>query len=201
MSRRLAAALTAVALLGSGCDDDDAVEEGSGDTLTGTGYEFAIADGWEDTTSSSASVDDLELDDPAVEALDVDGVVSATEAEGGFAPNLTIVTAPAAGQVDSTAFAKANLRTAERYGTLPPGAGGGAVSFEGSVVEKTELGGEPAAYYEQVADSPVGEARQRQIFAIRDDTAYALTFGGLEDGQFDEYLPAVEQMLDSWRWE
>ncbi|MGI8460397.1 MAG: hypothetical protein ACR2OC_02000 [Solirubrobacterales bacterium] len=173
----------------------------TGGTLDGAGYTIEIADEWADTTEDAASIGDLGIDDPAVEQITIDAVVSATDADGDFAPNLTIVITPAGGETDPVRLANVNLKTAIQAGALPPGAGGGSISFDDSSVEEIELGGEPAAYYEQVADSPVGEARQRQIYAIRDDTAYALTYGGLENRQFDEYLPALEEMLGSWQWD
>lgn len=122
---------------------------------------------------------------------------------GEFRPNLTVVRTSEGIPAGTTALelAKANLRTSRQLGTLPEGAGGGSVSFSGSKVKKTKLDGEPAAYYEQVADSPVGEIRQRQIYAVRGGTAFGLTYGGLEAQQFKRNLPSLEKILDSWRWE
>jgi hypothetical protein len=171
-----------------------------GGTFDGTGYSLEIAADWRDTTDEAPSIEDIGIDDPALEAVSVDATITGEESDG-FAPNLAIVTTPAPGRVDAKELAETNLRTTEAQGTLPEGAGGGAIDTTGSVVAETELGGEPAASYEQVADAPPGEVRQLQLYAIHDGTAYALTYSGLESGQFEDDLADVRAMLDSWTWE
>lgn len=171
-----------------------------GGAFDGSGFSLEIADGWEDTTDDAPSVDELGLDDPALAAVNVEGTIAGEESDD-FAPNLAIVSTPAPGKADAERLAQANLRTTQASGSLPSGAGGGAIDTSGSEVEKTELGDEPAASYEQVADAPQGEVRQLQIYAIRGGTAYALTYSGLDSGQYDENLPTVEAMLDSWTWD
>jgi hypothetical protein len=171
-----------------------------GGTLDGDGYTLEIADGWEDTTEDAPSVDDLGIDDPALAEVSIDATITGGDEVDGFAPNLAIVTTPAAGKTDPVKLAAANLKTARAQGTLPPGAGGGAIDLSDSEVEDTELGGEPAAVYEQIASAPQGDVRQRQVYAINGDTAYALTYSGLDGGQYEDQLPAVEEMLGSWTW-
>jgi hypothetical protein len=171
-----------------------------GGSIDGSGYSIEIADGWVDTTEEAPSVDDLGLDDPALAAITVDATVAADESDG-FAPNLTIVTTPAPRRATARKLAEANLETSRAQGSLPSGAGGGALDLSESEVEETELGGEPAGSYEQLAEAPPGEVRQLQIYAVDGDTAYAITYSGLDDGQYEENLPVVEQMLDSWAWE
>ena len=68
-------------------------------------------------------------------------------------------------------------------------------------MEETELGGEPAAAYEQVAGGTAGRRSPAQLYAIHEGTAYAVTYSGLDSRQFDEQLPDVEAMLDSWTWD
>lgn len=175
-------------------------DSNDGGSLDGSGYSLEIADGWEDTTAEAPSVDDLGIDDPALAAVSVDATVSADESDG-FAPNLSVVTTPAPGKATALKLAEANLETSRAQATLPSGAGGGALDFSESVVERTELGGEPAASYEQVAETPPGDVRQRQIYTVDGGSAYAITFSALDEGQYAENLPAVEAMLDTWTWE
>jgi hypothetical protein len=171
-----------------------------GGAFDGSGYTLEIADGWEDTTDEAPSVGDLGIDDPAIAAISVDATITGEESDG-FAPNLAIVTTPAPGKATALKLAEANLRTTQASGELPSGAGGGAIDTSGAEVEETDLGGEPAASYEQVSEAPQGEARQLQIYAVHEGTAYALTYSGLESGQYEENLPDVEAMLSSWEWE
>jgi hypothetical protein len=171
-----------------------------GGPFDGSGYSIEVADGWVDTTEEAPSVDDLGLDDPALAALTVDATLTAGESDD-FAPNLSVVTTPAPRKATALELAKANLETSRAQGSLPSGAGGGALDFTESEVEETELGGEPAASYEQLAEAPPGNVRQLQIYAVAGGTAYAITYSGLDEGQYEERLPEVEQMLDSWTWE
>jgi hypothetical protein len=171
-----------------------------GGPFDGTGYSLEIVDGWEDTTDDAPDVSDLGFDDPALESVSVDATITGDE-DDGFAANLAIVTTPAPGRTTARKLADANLSTTQAQGTLPSGAGGGSIDTTDSKVEETELGGEPAASYEQVAQAPQGDARQLQLYTIHEGSAYAVTYSGLDSGQFDEQLPDVEAMLDSWTWD
>jgi hypothetical protein len=185
------AAIAALFLL-AGCSVE--VDDGS---IDGGGYRFDIADGWEDVTEDAPSLSDVGAEGPAFESVDIDSFV-ATEGEDNFAPNLGVVTSPVGGLTDPVRLAEQNLRFLESQGAEIAGAEG---RISVSDVEPTELGGDPAAAYETTGPGPSGEIRQRQIFAIRDGTGYAITYSGLADGQFEENLPAAEQMLDSWTWD
>ena len=175
-------------------------DSNDGGRFDGSGYTLEIVDGWEDTTEAAPSVDDLGFDDPALSAISVDATITGEESDD-FAPNLAVVTTEAPGNATARKLAEANLATTRDQGSLPAGAGGGAIDVSGSEVEETELGGEPAASYEQVTGSPVGDARQLQLYAVRDGTAYAVTYSGLDSGQYQDDLPDVEAMLDSWTWD
>ena len=130
----------------------------------------------------------------------MDATITGEETDD-FAPNLSIVTTEAPGNATARKLAEANLETARTQGSLPADLGGGTIDVSGSEVSEIELGGEPAASYEQVTGSPLGDARQLQVYAVRDGTAYAITYSGLESGQFEEELPDVEAMLGSWTWD
>ena len=175
-------------------------DSSDGGKFDGSGYSLEIADGWEDTTEAAPSVDDLGFDDPALSAISVDATITGEESDD-FAANLAVVTTEAPGSATARKLAEANLETASAQGSLPEGAGGGAIDVSGSEIEETELGGEPAASYEQVVGSPAGEARQLQLYAVRDGTAYAVTYSGLDAGQYEEQLPDVQAMLGSWTWD
>jgi len=171
-----------------------------GGPFDGSGYSLEIAAGWRDTTADAPAVEDLGFDDPALEAIDVDATITGEESDD-FEPNLAIVTTPAPGRTTAARLAEQNLETTQAQGTLPSGAGGGAIDTTNSRIEQTKLGGEPAASYEQVAEAPPGDVRQLQMYAVDNGTAYALTYSGLASGQFEEDLPDVQAMLESWTWD
>lgn len=175
----------------------------TGETFAGTGYSFVMVEGWSDRTDDAASVEDLGIEEPGVQAIEVDGVIAAPARKGEFRPNLTIVRTSdgISDDVSAERLATANLETARRLGSVPPGAGGGDVSFGEAGVRPTKLGGEPAAYYEQTAASPAGQIRQRQIYAIEDGTAYALTFGSVAGPRYEASLAKLQKMLGTWAWE
>ena len=175
-------------------------DEAGGGPFDGSGYSLEIVAGWEDTTADAPDVGDLGFDDPAIDAVSVDATITG-EASDDFAPNLAIVTTPAPGNITATKLAEQNLSATQGQGALPPAAGGGAIDTTDSEVDETELGGEPAASYEQTAQAPPGDVRQLQVYAVHDGTAYALTYSGLDSGQFEEERADVEAMLDSWMWD
>ncbi|HEX6115861.1 MAG TPA: hypothetical protein VFY99_02095 [Solirubrobacterales bacterium] len=170
-----------------------------GGRFDGNGYSLEIAGGWEDTTEDAPTFEELGFDDPALAEIGVDATITGEESDD-FAPNLAIVTTAAPRTATARKLAEANLRTTREQSTLPSGAGGGTIDTSASEVDDAELGGEPAASYEQVAEAPPGDVRQLQLYAVHDGTAYAVTFSGLDSGQYEEDLPAVEAMLDSWTW-
>jgi hypothetical protein len=174
----------------------------TGETFAGTGYSFTIPKGWKDRTEDAASVEDLGIDQPGIEAIDVDAVIAAPQKKGEFTPNVTIVrTSEGIPEgVSAMRLANANLTAARQLGAVPPGAGGGDVSSGETSVKRAKLGGEPAAYYEQTADSPAGQIRQRQLYAIQDGSAYALTFGSVAGAQYEQNLPKLQQVVKSWAW-
>lgn len=217
------ALLAFVALLLAGCGDE-ASQEGTGDeasqedaepadvgvpglsrsgdsTFRGDGFQFEIADNWfEKSKGDAASVEDLGVGGSAARKIKVEGsLIDAIQGE--YAANLGLISSDAPREDDPILVAEDYLRQVKAAGKLPVGAGGGAFSFPDSKVRRTEIGGKRAGYYEMLAETPEGDLRQRQIFTIDGKTVYALTFSVLPKGLFDEHLPALEQMLDSWIWE
>lgn len=182
---------------------DGAKPRFAGKPFAGTGYGFTIAKGWSDRTEDAASVEDLGAEEPGVDEIDVDAVIAGPGEKGEFRPNLTVVrTSEGIPEgVSAERLASANLATARRLGDVAPDAESGQITVGDTEVETMKLGGEPAAYYEQTVDSPAGQIRQRQIYAIQDGTAYALTFGSLPGGQWTASVPKLELMLKSWAWE
>jgi hypothetical protein len=193
----LALALVAAAVA-AGCGDDE--DEAAG-PVEGDGYTYELPDGWEDQSElgdeASAQVDESL---PAPVGADVDSF-AVDETEDGFATNVNVIrTGSIAPGVTAARIARENARV------LGAPEGAAQVLPEGSEilsdvdVSELDLDGAPAASIEYSAAFEDRTNRLRQIFAVRDGTAYTTTFTALED-QFADELPEFEQVLQSWRWD
>jgi hypothetical protein len=198
--RRTPLALVLVAAaIAAGCGDDD--DEEPAGPVEGDGYSYELPDGWQDQSG---------LGDEASEAVDeslptpiganVDSF-SADETEDGFATNVNVIrTGSIAPRVTAARIARENARILGAPDAAAQVLPEGSEILSDVDIANLDLDGEPAASIEYSAAFEDRTNRFRQLFVVRDGTAYTITFTALED-RFEEELPEFDQVLQSWRWD
>ena len=198
------AILAALALL-AGCGDDDdsgaTVEEVdtssvelSGESIDGDGYSFELADGYSD--GDAAALGDLLGEQAADYSVDA---LATGETIDNFATNVNVVTTSAPDDADLDQTADDSLEQLEEQ--LAAFGVGEDTSVEvTSEPAETTLGGEEARQYDFTTTAGGQSFSQRQILSIYDGTAYTITFS-VDDGAFDEQIPAFAAMMESWEWD
>jgi hypothetical protein len=191
--RSLLVALAAAALALGGCSDEE-------DRVDGSGYTYAVPDGWEDASDEAS---DIDFD---IEGVLVDSAVIG-DREDGFTTNVNVVREEGV---------PAGV-TARRYGEVSvanlrdPAAAG----FPPEVVEELEdidleslellpgtgLGGRDAVAWEYREGGSGGTATQvRQLAAVSDGAAYTVTLTAVP-GAFEDATAALDEVVESWEWE
>jgi hypothetical protein len=66
-------------------------------------------------------------------------------------------------------------------------------------VKRTEIDGEPAAYFDAGGTSADAEFAVREVVVVRDGVAWRITFTDLRDS-FDEHFGALGEFLGSWQF-
>jgi hypothetical protein len=192
--RSLLVALAAVALALAGCSDEEE------DRVDGSGYTFAVPDGWQDASDEAS---DIDLDVPRV--LVDSAVVGDREddfttnvnvvREGGLPPG---VTARQYGQVSI-----ANLRDPAAAG-FPPEVVAELEDIDLGTLEElpgTTLGGRDAVVWEYSDGGSGGNSTQvRQVAAVNGTAAYTVTLTAVP-GAFEDAVPALDEVVESWEWE
>jgi hypothetical protein len=186
-------ALAAVALAGcSGGDDDDR------EPVEGTGYTYAVPDGWEDVSEK------------AEEEIDVGGFRPDTlvigESEDDFATNVNVIREDGLPNgITAAQYADASLA-----GLRDP-AGAGLPPEVAEAIESgnlrqiseprdAELDGEEAFAWDYRGTQDGRDVLVQQVAAVMDGAAYTLTLTVLPD-RFDEGKDALDEVVDSWTWE
>jgi hypothetical protein len=191
--RSLLVPLAAVALALGGCSDEE-------ERVDGSGYTYAVPDGWEDATEQAG---DLDFDLPQVL---VDSVVVG-ERQDDFTTNVNVVRegglpdgVTARQYADATI---ANIRN-PAAAALPPEV---VEAFEGvdpasiEALPGTELGGGEAAAWEYRQRGSEGrEAQVRQVAAVRDRAAYIVTLTAVPE-EFADGTAALDRVVETWEWE
>jgi hypothetical protein len=192
--RSLLALLALAAVTLAGCNGDDENE----DPVEGTGYTYAVPDGWEDVS------------DQAEEEIDVGGFRPDTlvigESQDDFATNVNVIRegglpngVTAAQYADASL---AGLRDPVGAG-LPPEV---AQAIEDGDLREisdprdAELDGEEAFAWDYRGTQDGRDVRVQQLAAVMDGAGYTLTLTVLPD-RFDEGDEALHEVVESWDWE
>jgi hypothetical protein len=186
-TRRFAIPLVVLALAGCGGEEQEQVE--------GTGYVYAVPDGWEEEDG-----DDLEAGPFSPDSLVVG------ESEGGFATNVNVIREPGVPRkVTAAQYAEVNLAGLRD----PAGAG-----FPPEVAERiesvnprgiteprdAELDGEEAVEWEYRSTQGGRDLRIRQVAAVMGGAGYTVTLTVPPDG-FEDGSEALDEVVGSWSWE
>lgn len=150
-----------------------AVEPASGDTISGTGYSFAVPEGWGDP----GEVPGIEPDAFAADLTDDDG----------FADNVNVIVSPAG---------KVELDQVESAG---PGEleGGGATDV--TVEPRVTVAGAEAAHISATLASGGTEYLIEQYY-LNDDSTYIVTFSFSPDVSDADRADVTDAVLASWAW-
>jgi hypothetical protein len=186
-TRRLGVLLVVLALAGCGGEDREQVE--------GTGYVYAVPDGWEEQDS-----DDLD-----VGAFRPDSLVVG-DTEDGFAANVNVLREPRVPRgVTAARYAQVSLA-----GLRDPAAAGyppevaemiESVNPRGITEPRdAELDGEQAVEWEYMSTQDGRDLRVRQVAAVTGGAGYIVTLTVLPDG-FEEGSEALDEVVGSWSWE
>jgi hypothetical protein len=191
-TRSLLVPLAAVALALAGCSDDE-----DEDRVDGSGYTYAVPDGWEDAS------------DHAEEEIDVGGFRPDTlvigESEDDFATNVNVIREDGLpNAVTAAQYADASLA-----GLRDP-VGAGLPPEVAQVIENgnlreiseprdAELDGEEAFAWDYRGTQDGRDVRVQQVAAVMDGAGYTLTLTVLPD-RFDEGDEALDEVVESWEW-
>jgi hypothetical protein len=186
--RRAALLVTGALALGAcgGDDGDDA------DRVDGDGYTYEVPGGWDDRSESAGEI--------SAAGFQPDTIVADDPMEG-FTPSVNVVRETSlADDVDVNDYvrlSRRNLSDPEALGQL------GLEGFEPRLedeVREGELDGEQSSSFDYTADQQGKQVAFRQVYAIRDGTAYVVTYTTLRD-DFDDGTAALDEVIDSWEWE
>jgi hypothetical protein len=185
-------ALAAVALAGCSGGDED------GEPVEGTGYTYAVPDGWEDVSEK------------AEEEIDVGGFRPDTlvigESEDDFATNVNVIREDGLPNgITAAQYADASLA-----GLRDP-VGAGVPPELAQAIERgnlrqiseprdAELDGEEAFAWDYRGTQDGRDVLVQQVAAVMDGAGYTLTLTVLPD-RFDEGKHALDEVVDSWTWE
>jgi hypothetical protein len=185
-------ALTALAAAGCAGDGEDPVE--------GTGYEFALPDGWEDVSDEGEDRPGLELAGVRPDSL----VIGETEED--FTTNVNVVREtglpPGIGASEYAEASIAGLRDPAGTG-FPPEIAETIERLNPTGISRprdAELDGEEAAAWDYDSTQNGREVRVRQVAAVMDRSGYTVTLTVLP-ARFEEGAEALDEVVESWSWE
>ncbi|WEK13539.1 MAG: hypothetical protein P0Y48_13940 [Candidatus Microbacterium phytovorans] len=151
-----------------------AVEPADGDTISGTGYSFAVPEGWGDPGP--------------IEGFDADSLAADLDDADGFADNVNVILSPAG---------KVELDQVESAG---PGEleGGGATDV--SVEPRVTVAGEEAAHISANLASGDTSYLIEQFYVNSDDQTFIVTFSFSPDVADVDRQAVTDAVLASWAW-
>lgn len=151
-----------------------AVEPADGDTISGTGYSFAVPEGWGDPGP--------------IEGFDADSLAADLDDADGFADNVNVILSPAG---------KVELDQVESAG---PGEleGGGATDV--SVEPRVTVAGEEAAHISANLASGDTSYLIEQFYVNSDDQTFIVTFSFSPDVADADRQAVTDAVLASWAW-
>jgi hypothetical protein len=193
--RSLVVPLAAVALALSGCSDDEEEE----DRVDGSGYSYAVPDGWEDASDEGSDID------LGVPTTLVDSLVIGERVDD-FTTNVNVVREmglPAGTTARRyTQISLANLRDPAASGfpaeVVEQMEGIDQDSIE--VVWDAELDGRNAVRWNYRTSAQGKETQIRQVSAVRDGVAYTVTLTAVPEA-FEEGTEGFEELVYTWEWE
>jgi hypothetical protein len=185
-TRSFSILLVAVALVGCGGDEQEQVE--------GTGYAYAVPDGWDEEDAGDVEVGQVRPDSLVV-----------GEREEGFATNVNVIREEVPSSVTAAHYAEANLA-----GLRDP-AGAGFPPEVAEMIESVnpsgitqprdiELDGEEALEWEYRSTQRGRNLRVRQVAGVMGGAGYTVTLTALRDG-FEDGSEALDEVVESWSWE
>jgi hypothetical protein len=193
-TRSLRTLLALVALAAAGCagDEEDPVE--------GTGYRYAVPDGWEDVSDEAEDRPGLELGGVRPDSL----VIGETEDD--FTTNVNVVREtglpPGIGASEYADASIAGLRDPVAAG-FPPEVAETIERLNPTRISEprgAELDGEEAAEWDYSSTQAGRAVRVRQVAAVMDRSGYTVTLTVLP-ARFDEGAEALDEVVESWSWQ
>ncbi len=184
--RRFGILLVVLSLAGCGGDEQDQVE--------GTGYVYAVPDGWEEEDGGDLDVGPFRPDSLVV-----------GETEDDFATNVNVIREDVPSGFTAAQYAEVNLA-----GLRDPAAAG----FPPKVAEMLEsvnpsgiteprdieLDGEEAVEWEYRSTQRGRNLRVRQVAGVMGGAGYTVTLTALRDG-FEDGSEALDEVVETWSWE
>ena len=199
--------LLAAVALAAGCGDDEDSGSGSGEISTrevpgqavaGTGYAYALPDGWS-VEGESSSGPDVGIDTLIVGKEARSGELVLNINSGDFVVNITVLRdSEIPGDTLIDAYVNSGIQQVQDAPgsfALPDDATVELVSDPAP----TDLGGENALDYELLFKGEGIAASQRRIAAIHEGTAYTITLSAPE-GALEEHNAALDEIAGSWSW-
>jgi hypothetical protein len=192
-TRSLALVLAGLAI--AGCDSS---EDEDADPVQGRGYSYSVPEGWED--ASDRAQDDLEI-----ARFRPDSLVLG-EREDHFTTNVNVVRE---GGVPEGVTAE-EYAEVSRAGLRDPAAAGLPRELAEMVEElsptgisrlrDTELDGQDAFAWTYRSTQAGQRVRVRQVATVMDGAGFTVTLTALPAG-YDEGADALDEVIESWRWE
>jgi hypothetical protein len=188
---RLVVLLVLAAAALAGCSDEPA-------EIDGSGYTFALPDGWEDGADEISNLED--------ETGVLADSVAFGEREDDFTTNVNVIRQ---GGVPPGMTARQYARICIAQLRNPAAAGApqdliamleNAAPSDIDGPRPTELGGEDAATWQYDSKQGGGTTRVRQLAAVKDGAAYTVTVTALPQ-TFDDGAAALDEIVESWEWE
>lgn len=186
-TRRFGILLAVLALAGCGGEDQEQVE--------GTGYVYAVPDGWEEKAGEDLEVGGFRPDSVVV-----------GESEDDFATNVNVIREDGVPrEITAAQYAEASLaglRDPAAAG-LPPEIAEAVESVRPTRISEprdAELDGEEAVEWDYRSAQGGRQARVRQVAAVMGGAAYTVTLTVPPD-RFEEGNEALDEIVDSWSWE
>ena len=191
MRRISIVALALLALAGAGCGGEDEVE-----LVRGDGYEYELPDGWKHRSNEQ------DLQKLGFAGYVPDTLVTA-DPEEGFADNVNVLVEHSLTPgISAREYAESAARTLRNPEVLP-GEAGRVISdldprdFSGP--KRLELDGADAYATDYTGDRAGRVMRFRNIVALREGTAYGITYTALRH-RFEENADAANRVVDTWAW-
>jgi hypothetical protein len=178
--------LLLLALSGCGGEEQEQVE--------GTGYTYAVPDGWEEQTGKDLDVGGFRPDSLVV-----------GESEDDFATNVNVIREDGVPtKVTAAQYAEVSVA-----GLRDP-AGAGVPPEVAEIIEsvkptglteprEVELGGEDAFQWEYGSTQDGRDLRVRQVGTVMGGAGYTITLTAPQ-GRFEEEADALDEVIESWSW-